>query len=364
MGTTKMLSTKLYEQWLTEQESIAPRYREIEKSQVLADYNALKTLIESAEFQSKKQLWTSTKYADSAEGKTMTRIKQLKGKKVVLFYRWFKKDKWKEHADVVEYLTLLEQTQTEEFKQSNAFWKNKKRYFTTDEYQQEKKYLSLAKHNDIVFYLAHTEAEVVELESYKRVWNEEFEGNNLDAKWQTGFLYPSKELKANHSHISELQAYTQGQNTKVGGSAMSIVTKKQKLTAPAWHPTKGMVMHAFGLSSDIWHTVDAVAPKEGKLVAKVCCSGKVKHAISMVSNKVQGALPVLQTEPAVKGYAIHTIVWNKKEVVAYVNNVEVARTANTLSGEAMHLVLRSYLPAGQKVNTGKMEVDWIRIYSK
>lgn len=355
------MNAKAFEQWLQEQAQLMVRYRQVEKSEILAEYNTLKKVVESTDFQAKKKELTTTRYEDTQEGKKMARYKQLKWNSTVILYNLLKKEAWKEKAEVAEYLELAEQVKVPEFQQTNAFWKNKKRWFTTPESQQEKRYDALVKHADIVFYFQHTEQEIADLEAYKMVWAAEFETAPLSDVWQTGFLYPSKELKANHSHVNELQAYTQGRNTQVANRVLSIQTKKEKTTAPAWHPTKGMIMHPFAYTSDVWHTAEAVAPKAGVLQAKVHLSGKAKHVVCLTTAGATKSLHILPADKQVKD-AIYTLVWNEKEAVNYVNDVEVARSKNPLAGEALHLLMRSYLPENVK-GTGKMEIDWIRIYT-
>lgn len=355
------MNTKAFEQWLQAQAQLMVRYRQVEKSEILAEYNTLKKVVESTDFQAKKKELTTTRYEDTQEGKKMARYKQLKWNSTVILYNLLKKEAWKEKAAVAEYLELAEQVKVPEFQQTNAFWKNKKRWFTTPESQQEKRYDALVKHADIVFYFQHTEQEIADLEAYKMVWAAEFETAPLSDVWQTGFLYPSKELKANHSHVNELQAYTQGRNTQVANRVLSIQTKKEKTTAPAWHPTKGMIMHPFAYTSDVWHTAEAVAPKAGVLQAKVHLSGKAKHVVCLTTAGAKKSLHILPADKQVKD-AIYTLVWNENEVVNYVNDVEVARSKNPLAGEALHLLMRSYLPENVK-GTGKMEIDWIRIYT-
>ena len=119
-----MQKTKVFEQWLLDQQAMIVRYRQVEKSDVLAEYKQLKTLVESQEFQSKKNILTTTKYADTPEAKLMAQFKQAKSKGVVLLYRMFHKEAWKEKAEVVEYLQLLEQVSAPEFVKEHAFWKN------------------------------------------------------------------------------------------------------------------------------------------------------------------------------------------------------------------------------------------------
>lgn len=363
MQTVKMLTTKLFEQWLQEQSQIAIRYRKVEKSDILAEYNQLKQLVESADFQSKKTQLTTTRYADTQEGSTMALYKQLNWTAAVILYKMLKKEAWKEKAEVAQYLELAEQINNPEFQKNNAFWKNPKRWLTTEESQQEKRYNELKKHEDVVFFFQHTAEEVANLESYKNVWAEEFETTQLSSAWKTGFLYPSKELKADHSHVSEQQAYTQGKNTKVANRVWSILTKKEKVTSAAWHPTKGMIMHDFVYTSDVWHTAQAVAPATGVLQAKVRVTGKAKHVIYLTTTNAKKALQLLPQDKLVKE-AIYTLVWNEKEVINYVNNVEVSRTANPLAGEALHILVRSYLSENQKAGTGQMDIDWIRIYTR
>jgi hypothetical protein len=214
-----------------------------------------------------------------------------------------------------------------------------------------------------VFYQAHTEAEIAELESYKLVWKDEFEGASMSNNWATGFVYPSG-LEADHSHVSEQQAYTKGQNTKVACSVMTISTKKQAAEAKAWHPMRGMHMHDFAYTSDVWHTVENLNCANGVLQAKVEMTGDVKHTMVLTMPKMQSVLPILHPVSDVKGYLIYTLVWNEKEAICYVNDQEVARSNNTLAGQAKHILLRSYLPEGHSAGAGELNVDWIRVYSK
>lgn len=298
----KQLTTKGFELWLQEQSQIIKRYRQVEKSELLIEYNNLKELIHSEEFQTTK----------SNSRKTLL-------------------GKW--------------------------------RWLSTPEHKKEKQLQALTKNADIILFENHTEEQIAELESYKIVWADEFETTMLSDHWSTGFLYPSPALKANHSHVSELQAYTQGRNTQVANRVMSIHTKKEKTTATAWHPTKGMIPYDFSYTSDIWHTTQAIAPKEGILQTKVSCTGKAKHMLCLTSAGAQKTLPILPAGKIEKN-AIYTLVWNEKEVINYVNNVEVARTKNPLSGEALHLLVRSYLPENQKAGAGQLAIDWIRIYTQ
>jgi hypothetical protein len=124
-----------------------------------------------------------------------------------------------------------------------------------------------------------------------------------------------------------------------------------------------MIMHNFAYTSDVWHTAEAVAPQSGVLQAKVRLAGKAKHIICLTTAKAKKALNILGEQP-MKGEVIYTIVWNEKEVINYVNNKEVSRGQNPLAGEALHVLVRSYLPENQKAGAGQLDIDWVRIYTK
>lgn len=357
-----MQKTKVFEQWLLDQQAMIVRYREVEKGAVLAEYNELKKVVESSVFQAKKAELTTTKYAQTTYGKTMAEYRALKWKGAVLLYRLFHKEALKQKAEVASYLQLLAQVEHPEFKKENAFWKNEKRWSTTPEAAQEKRYNQLAKHADVVFYGQHTDAEIAALEGYQLVWQEEFDGA-MTNQWESGFVYPAG-MKADHSHVSEQQAYMKGQNTQVAGSVMTVLTKKQAVKAAAWHPTKGMLMHDFAYTSDVWHTKEGLTLSSGVLQAKIAVSGNAKHAVVMTTPKMQHTLPIWMETSHKKGYAIYTIVWDDKSVKLYVNNKEVASSKNTLAGESMHILLRSYLPENIKAGKGALSVDWIRVYVK
>ena len=100
----------------------------------------------------------------------------------------------------------------------------------------------------------------------------------------------------------------------------------------------------------------------GVLQAKVRIAGKAKHVLCLTSASAKKSLHILSADKQLKE-AIYTLVWSEKEVVNYVNDVEVSRSKNPLAGEELHLLMRSYLAENQK-GTGNMDIDWVRVYTK
>ena len=61
-------------------------------------------------------------------------------------------------------------------------------------------------------------------------------------------------------------------------------------------------------------------------------------------------------------YHVYSLRWTKKELIWFVNNMEVLRVPNTLPHEQMFLLAQSFLPANQRGGEGKLKVQWARIY--
>ena len=94
----KLLTTKVFEAWLQEQAQNIVRYRQIEKSELLSEYTALKKIVESVDFQTKKQQLITTRYANTEEGKTMAAYRRQRKNMQVLLYRLLQKEAWKERT--------------------------------------------------------------------------------------------------------------------------------------------------------------------------------------------------------------------------------------------------------------------------
>ena len=61
-------------------------------------------------------------------------------------------------------------------------------------------------------------------------------------------------------------------------------------------------------------------------------------------------------------YYVYTFRWTKNELVWYVNNLELLRLPNHLPKEAMFFLAQSWLPMNEKGGTGKLKIQWARVY--
>ncbi len=284
------------------------------------------------------------------------------------------------------YAELQKQTADEVFQEENIFWANPNRWITTEDYKQETRYKQLAESPDIQFFLAQSKAEVERCEAYTATFADEFDWKRLDdSAWRAGFAYASPLLKRHHSFANEQQANNEGKNCGTINGVLTLLTKEETVTAAAWDEKRGFVSKDFAYTSDVVTTAEQFRQKEGLFMAKVRCSGAINHVAWMGGDK---KLPLVKLfhfdgkklfvgNTSEKGFAgerirginpqefyIYSIVWNKQELIWYVNNVEVYRTANCIPQEALYLAFSSFISAGQRGAEGKIEADWVRVYEK
>ena len=111
--TGKMLSTDAYERAVSELQARVKRWREIEKSPELAEYYALKKIVDSSDFQQTKQELINRKYKDTQEGRKMMEYEALSNSSSIRRYRRALKDE--------EFQAFLAFRETEDFAKINSF---------------------------------------------------------------------------------------------------------------------------------------------------------------------------------------------------------------------------------------------------
>ena len=295
-----------------------------------------------------------------------------------------------EATDVVkEYKALVAETSTEDFQTRRAFWSNSKRWYTTPESQQDARYTELKETEDIQFFLAQDPKQIAEWERYQQTLNDDFELSNWqNGNWAAGFYYTNPNLKTDHSYVNEQQANNHGKNVQVQDGVLSVEVRKEEATASAWHPVKGFVPQAFHYTGDVVQTGKKFQQAEGLFMAKVRFQGgangaaylgtgerlplitlaqwngkQIAFGVRMANGKeTVGKQVVLQGVKA-GNWLIYSVMVTKKEIAWYVNNQEVMRVPNTAEGVAFYPAIAAYLPAQAKTAEGKVEVDWVKVYT-
>ncbi len=284
-----------------------------------------------------------------------------------------------------EYQELKELVSAPDFEQRNAFWANPKRWETTEEYKMDTRYQQLKKNPDIIFYNKTNPARFEQFRHFKKSFEEIFAGNSLPvARWNFGFYYKNPKLIRNHSFTNEKQANNAGNNVSVTNNHLIIATRKEHVSAAAWDIKKGFVEQAFEYTSDVMQTAETFRQTYGLFRAKLRCKGKLHHAFWLGGDEklplvnifhfdgkhitVGNATARLFDQTVITGinpgkFYIYSLLWTPKELVWYINNVEVFRTAANVPNEQLYLVLNSFISEKQKGTAGVLEVDWIKVYS-
>lgn len=337
-----------FENYMQQKPEVAKRYLEIAKSEKLAEYNTLKTLVESSNY--KQQI------------KDAARLKKLqtnsKVEKYLLAQTEEEKQKWEGRSEVMEFTSLKSSV--------------------VDYTKETARYAELQKDADILFYLAQDKAEMEKIAKLELIKVDQLDGNALKHGWAVGYLYPSKEMKAVHSYPNELQAYTGGKNIETIDGVLNMQVRKENATASVWDSKKGMITKAVEYTADILHN-EEVAIEEGMLVqVKALTSGNVLHAINLQNAKHTQFVTILnkagkQMKCGVAGnlkaierilglpYAVYGLYWGKKELIWYINDMEVCRMENTLKNEKMYLHMLQSVTETYK-GTGTMKIDWVKTY--
>lgn len=326
--TGKMVSADTFEKNIYDMQERVKRWRQIEKSPELAEYLELKKIVESRDFQERKQELSTRKYSDTDEGRKMNAFERLssslrmKGYKYALesetfqaFLQFQKTDEFQKinsfkerlksselrmynmiyrsafyknymkvlNSPELKQLTELEkEVNTEDFQKRNAFWADSKRWQHSDDYKTEKRYQELANSEDIKFYYESREEKIDWAELFRPAFDDDMSSNK---NWKPGYGYANPAMKDGHSRTDELQAYNGGKNTFYADGRMDLETRAESKTAVAWDSKKGFVEHVFDYTSDVMNTKEAFAQEKGMFMAKVRSQGTGHHFFGLSTGK-------------------------------------------------------------------------------
>ena len=257
------------------------RYVSVEQSKELAEYRELFHRVKSADFEEKKKTLTSRKYKDTKECHDTRKFNRLTNdKNIVLYYETLKSQTLKDYLAfkatpqyellgkssevkkspelkrlhnfeqskayknymrfhnsyiIKGFEELRQKVSTPEFKETNDFWADPKRWEKTPEFIEEKRYLELSENEDIQFFENTDSSKFARIRQYKLAFADAFDWNTLNASnWESGFNYVSDKLVGNHSFTNEKQANNDGNNVSVYAGELNIHTRKERKLALAW----------------------------------------------------------------------------------------------------------------------------------
>ena len=404
------------------------RFRDVEASSELAEFMALKPIVEAKEFQEYKHELLTTKYKDREEYKLISGYERAKRSHHVRwfhFYRGMKKVQdylhftetsdfarlndpeavkadphlkkmqrlgnsfavkryllHKDSFEVSEYYRLRDIVNNTDFRTRNHFWKNPKRWYTTLQSQQDGKYEALKKSSNISFYLSQDPKKIAQYEAYQEIFADACQWNRMqDSPWKAGFYLGNPKLKTNHSYANEGAAMNNGRNVCTKDGRLLVAVRAEHVSAPAWDEKKGFTMKEYDYTGDVIQTADFFSAAEGMFQVKASFTGKAHGAICLLSEKhlpivriahwdgskvtVGATYDKFEEQTVVEGLKegqeyVFTVVITPSDLTWYVNNQEVARTANKLNTKLFPTVI-AFLPEGVKA-TGTTSIDWFKAY--
>lgn len=344
-------------------------YLELEDSQRLKDYLEFRQGPNYVKLQNKKEV------RNTLELKQWSEFEKSKDFKAYIRFRNSKTpERFKE---------LVAEVSTPEFKEQYSFWSNSNRWKTTDEYQQEARFKQLAAMEDIRYYFREDRKRIETMERWDTTFQDEFEWFRMaESAWKPGFAYDNPNLKTNHSFVNEQQANNGGRNVGTMDNKLCLFTKQEKVTAPAWDTKKGFITKDFDYTSDIIQTAATFRQKEGIFMAKLRIEGDIHHAVWLGSGKRLPMLSLFHYNGkhitvgnykerggfdgtvirgiSAKKYYIYSLRWNERELIWYVNNVEVYRTSYNMPKEPLYFAISSFIDEQQKAQEGTLNVAWVR----
>ena len=326
--TGKMLSTDAFEKTIYDMQERVKRWRAIEKSPELAEYRKLKEVVESSDFQEKKNELINRKYKDTDEGRKMTAFEKLSTMRSIRRYKKALEDpifqeflKFRETEDFAKiksvkeclksslirkynmiyhssfytnYTKVLNSAElrqlaelekeivTPDFQKRHALWADAKRWQHSEEYKIEQRYKELANSDDIKFFFTSREEKIDWAELFRPAFDDDMSSSK---NWKPGFGYANKAMKDGHSRTSERQAYNGGKNAFFVEGRMDIETREESKKAVAWDEKKGFMEQVFDFTSDVMNTKEAFAQESGMFMAKVRSQGAGHHFFGLTTGK-------------------------------------------------------------------------------
>ncbi len=329
----------------------------------------------------------STDYVKLSDKKLVAQVPELKRMKDFEKSKSYKTYVKMQNSSLpAEFVRLQKEIADEAFQREDQFWANANRWQTTEEYKHEARYLHLQESPDVEFFFSQDVNKIHNYEKWQLIFDDEFDWKRLaDSHWKAGFSYKAPALKRIHSLATEQQANNGGKNTGTINGIMTLVTREEMAVAPAWDAKKGFISKEFEYTSDVITTADYFRSEGGLFVAKIRCEGRINHAAWLGADL---PLPLVKlfhfngsnifvgntskngfegekiSGISAKDYYIYALDWSKDELIWYINNIEVYRTRNNVPREALYIALSSFITATQRPEEGKLEVDWVRVYTK
>ncbi|MFV0521093.1 MAG: hypothetical protein ACK5MI_01510 [Mangrovibacterium sp.] len=283
---------------------------------------------------------------------------------------------------------LKREIESEEFKLQQAFLENSNRWETTPAYARLQEYEKLCSDAQYVDYLAYRDnAYFCYLAQHELLLQDDFKGSSLDEdSWCHMSSYAVKHTGFPFSHETDLQGYTLGRNVKIDHETLCINTEKESVRSFAWKSKIGFIPYEYNYSSGSISHKQVINAKQGALEAKVkFYSAKRMVDLIYLANAdytfrlnllemgsctqvscQKNAEKVYQSlEGLRKGkYYIFRVEWGEHQITWWVNNYKLLEVKLDFPEEDLFLNIRSIVVNNRPKTPHKLQIDWIRVFSK
>lgn len=375
----KLQSTERYEADKRQMFADFNRYATVRESDIMKEYQELEKRMQTPEFAHNKQNFTTKKYKETEYYRDMQqykkyekRVAKLSDHEKIEFEALKTKINSPEFQEMNKFWSNPKRwTETEDGRREIRFNELKKNpdivFFFGCDYKKRFSFI----------------------DDFEQILNEHFEYQKFtDSKWKPGFHYVSEQMKAVHSFMNEQQANNGGKNILMNGH-LNIITKAEKTNAAYWHPSRGFMMKEYDYTSDVINGNDVINTNKGLFRAKVRFTGssEVNHALWLVGAHKTPHINIVKYDrgkievgvyygsgqniqyahQTIKGikpgeWWYYELAWNQNELIWYINNLEVFRTSVCVPNENLYPVFNSFIPDGRKGGEANFEVEFFHVF--
>ena len=239
------------------------------------------------------------------------------------------------------------------------------------------------------------EAQFIPLKTWKLEFEDHFTGDQLDTKkWLTRYYWGDKLLNDSYTLPGERHCNTNGKNIGVSGSKVSILTRAEVAKGFMWDPVFGFVLREFPYTSGMINTGKSFHHMYGKVEAKIKVpKGKAYHAFWLAGEQMTPQINIFKysknkfylgnfwgniydskgiqkdhtkiTGAFTGKYYIFSLEWTPKHLTWSINDVVYRASSRGIPYEPMYIAFGSGVENDMRLTKPvKLEIDWVRFYSK
>lgn len=375
--------------WI-EKKQIDERFKEGVGSKEYARYIELKTELNSADFQKRKEACDVRRQETEAAEKEYATLG--KNDKVRFVQKTEDSSAYKNFVAVSggerlkQYNALDEFVNSEDFKTFKAEMTDPKRFEKSEECALIKERDALEKSADIAWYIKASKSNVfASTRKWKMVFEDKFASFDK-SKWMTSYYWGKALGSGSYSLSNERQAFSDN-NIAATDGYLTITTKPEAVKGKVWDPPLGFHDGEFAYTAGIINSGNILRQQYGRFCFKVRFSAKspVVHSIWMVGDKSMPMINVATfgrdgknirvglvnssttTTETIKGanftdWQIVTLLWTPEKLEWLINGQVAYTLRDKIPQQPMYVNISSNVTGEGDAGEGTINLGWVRGY--